>query len=201
MSGCGATCGIQKHRAVERDDALDRIARWGRGELDAVLPDLARLEAIAARCEDVLPVRATVRPGGEADRESSWIYLLAGLHQPSWIERIDDPSLSASPPTDRETYVRIGFSPIGPFVTLQEVIVEVERAPEGVFVTEAPLAGVEDRRLAMIVKGLQGVLRSERLVLLDMAFLLDPSISPDAEAPWFSLFEPLACNTTSHAFL
>lgn len=97
---------------------------------------------------------------------------------------------------------------MGPFVVLQESRVEVERCDDGYWITERPLAGLEDRRLAMIVKGLQGILRAERLTMLDMAFLLDESrieasdrSGHELEPPWFSLFESTPCHAISQVFL
>lgn len=174
MAGCGGgTCGINKEREKEKASALKALAHaLGRGEGAAAvgLPfdEIARL---GAHLEEVLPVRAFVRPGGGGGA-CDWLYLLAGLHPASLFELADGACEPGERARDEETYVRLGFSPLGPFVTLQEVVMRVEGGdPPLLF--EEPKVGIEDRRLQLIVKGLQGALRKRRLVVLDAAFLVD----------------------------
>jgi hypothetical protein len=172
------------------------------------------LAAFARELEGLLPVRAHVRRGEDGD--AAWVYLLVGVHAPSLIEAVDGAvGADASALHVEETYLRLGFSALGPFVALQEV--RVTRASEGgvTVVGEEPLLGVEDRRLQAIVKALQGKLRAEKRVLLDMAFLLqggrdakappssDAYVSRYGEAPtlFAFLFDPVPPATPRYALL
>lgn len=198
MAGCGGgTCGIQKGREREKAAALRALGHaLGGGATSAGLP-LDEIARLGAHLEEILPVRAFVRPGGEAGA-CDWLYLLAGLHPASLYELAEGTHDPAERTRDEETYVRLGFSPLGPFVTLQEVAMRVEGGdPPLLF--EEPKVGVEDRRLQLIIKGLQGALRKRRLVVLDAAFLVGSPPAElsaglgDAQAPstvWAGLFDP-----------
>jgi hypothetical protein len=221
MGACGAGCGITRERERDKTAALDAARRAYPGLVWSAHrsgPDLAfgadAIRDLGASLQRLLPVRAIPRlaEGSGCD----WLYLLAGLHGPSLLELCDEASENRRPfpvslPT-RETYLRVGFSPVGPFVTLQEVILRATRsdASEVVDIEEEPVLGVEDRRLQSIVKGLQGALRKARLVVLDMAFLVDEVSSPDqaefasmyggAPTRWSFLFEgvgPMTPRATS----
>ena len=185
MGACGAGCGITRERDREKEAALEAIQRaypggiWSsarRGPDLALHPDAIR--DLGESLESLLPVRAIPRlAGGEG---CDWLYLLAGLHRPSLVELCDRTGLPADEPLHAaETSVRIGFSPLGPFVTLQEVVVRAE----GDELVEEPALGIQDRRLQAIVKGLQGALRKARLVVLDMAFLVEPGTPTGAPSP------------------
>ena len=121
--------------------------------------------------EELVPVRALPRLG---DPGCDWLYLLAGLHRPSLVEIFDGALSPSEDMKTAETYVRVGFSRVGPFVTLQEVRMTASPCAAGAELVEEPVLGVVDRRLAHIVKGLQGALRKANLVVLDMAFLVEP---------------------------
>ncbi len=191
MAGCGATCGINREREREREAAFAAVARAYPGLVwhdRAPLPmglDPDAIVALGQKLEELLPVRAVFCPGDCGSDGSSagcdWLYLLAGFAAPCLIERAHGASASmngaedndAARASDKETYVRLGFSPLGPYVTLQEVVVRA--TPPSVdapgVITIEPQIGIADRRLQAIVKGLQGKLRRERLIVLDMAFL------------------------------
>ncbi len=203
MSGCGATCGIQRVRERERASALAAIARaypdfvW-REEPEASLAvfDLDRIASLAPELEALLPVRAIVRAGGGQGCDA--LYLLAGLRPTSLVELADGAPRIGSPPP-RETYLRLAFSPIGRYVALHEVVVTATSLDDGAIeIVEEPCVGVSDLRLKDLVKGLQGKLRSLRLVLLDVAFLVEPpppvgglvADAPEASTLWSFLFEP-----------
>jgi hypothetical protein len=196
MAGCGGgTCGINKGREKEKASALLalRHALGGGRPPSAGLP-FDEIERLGAHLEEVLPVRAFVRPGAEPGA-CDWLYLLAGLHPASLYELAEGACEPAERTRDEETYVRLGFSPLGPFVTLQEVVMRVE-AGEPPLLFEEPKVGIEDRRLQLIVKGLQGALRKRRLVVLDAAFLVGAPPAELAEGPggapstlWAGLFD------------
>ena len=210
MGTCGATCGITRERERDKEAALAAARRaypdlvWGdrsAGSDLALCPDAIGELGIAV--ERLLPVRAIPRlaDGSGCD----WLYLLAGLHRPSLVELfdgMDGVEDGGLPAQERETYVRVGFSPLGPFVTLQEVVMTASRRADGALsLVEEPVLGVEARRLQAIVKGLQGALRKAKLVVLDMAFLVQEVSSPDQPefvrryggppTRWSFLFEPI----------
>jgi hypothetical protein len=160
-------------------------------------------------------VRAIVRVAENGGADA--IYVLAGLHAPALCEIADGAAVDLhAVSSSRETYLRIPFSPFGRFVTIQEVQVLAREVPSrggsaaSLEIVEEPLAGVEDRRLRTMVKGLQGALRKKGLTLLDMAFLVQPVaggaqtafVRDFQEAPmlWSLLFDP-APPTTVRASL
>jgi hypothetical protein len=196
MAGCGGgTCGIQKERDKEKAAALKALAHARGGGGGAVGLPFDEIVRLGAHLEDVLPVRAFVRPGVAAGA-CDWLYLLAGLHPASLFEVAEGACAPGERTRDEETYVRLGFSPLGPFVTLQEVGMRLE-AGSPPLLAEEPKVGVEDRRLQLIVKGLQGALRKRRLVVLDAAFLVGeppagvaaPGGAPAPPTLWSGLFD------------
>jgi hypothetical protein len=221
MGACGADCGITRVREREKQSALELAERlhpdlvWRpRGDVGSLVPFDA-LVAVGRHLEDVLPVRAIVRVAENGGADA--IYVLAGVHAPALCELADGAAIdSERVRRTRETYLRIPFSPFARFVTIQEVRVRAREAPAragsppSLEIVEEPLAGVEDRRLRTMVKGLQGFLRRKGLTLLDMAFLLQPALGrPQTafvrdfhEEPmlWSLLFEP-APPTTVRASL
>jgi|GEM_PF-1294095 len=191
---CGATCGITRVRERERRIALAAARRAYPGLVWREAPEPRALaaheaDAIAAlgrTIESILPVRALLRPADSGECDA--LYLLAGVHAPSLFEidrdgaplEAGEPSSAgdrdrapeAPPRRDRETYVRVAFSPIGRFVTIQEVTMTATKVDGASFaIEEERVVGVADKRLQHVVKGLQGALREARWVVLDMAFL------------------------------
>jgi hypothetical protein len=186
MGACGADCGITRARERDREAARALAKRlhpdlvWKRRSYPEPAVSFDRRVAIGRHLEDLLPVRAIVRAGDEGAADA--IELLAGLHSPALREIADVGSFDPRAPIVlRETYVRVSFSPFDRFVTLQEILLSARATPPGSLgaaqsleIVEEPMAGVVDRRLAPLVKGLQGVLRKAGLTLLDMAFLMQP---------------------------
>lgn len=177
VGSCGADCGITRVREREKQAAVALAERlhpnlvWSRPLDRAPAVSFDTLVSLGQRLEELLPVRAIVRMGETGGADA--IYLLAGLHAPALCELADgtpvDPEVALVP---SETYLRIAFSPFDRFVTIQEIRVAARPAsPHQVEIVEEPMAGVEDRRLRTMVKGLQGALRKSGLTLLDMAFL------------------------------
>jgi hypothetical protein len=193
MGACGATCGIQKERERDRQMALAAAERahpgfvWRPEPLGACggLSNDA-IRELGARLEELLPVRAVVRVG---DAGCDFLYLLAGVHSPCLCELLD----GVAPPPRKgahpsETYVRIAFSPVGRFATLQEAVFSASLTRAGTAVVEEPVMGVKDRRLQSIVKGLQGALRKARLIVLDMAFVAGPPPVTPAQPAYAQAF-------------
>jgi hypothetical protein len=217
VGACGTTCGIQKERDRERRAALvaaerahpalvwraDPVAGCGGLPFDAI-------GDLGARLEDLLPVRALPREG---DGGCDWLYLLAGVHSPSLCELMGGTApASAEARHLNETYVRIAFSPFGRFVTLQEVLFSATFMPGGLAILEEPIVGINDRRLQLVVKGLQGALRKTKLVVLDMAFVAQPPPTNAVQGAyeeafgqppmlWSFLFEAAPPSTTRAALI
>ena len=185
MAGCGGgTCGISRERERERAALLALIAERYPGLVfpgsEAARPPVSRDEARALgdRFEAMLPVRAFLCPADDASA-CDWLYLLAGIHPRALLEF----DAGLLPPGERplrseETYLRLGFSALGRYVTLQEATISLDPGEgEGLsLLTEETRVGVVDPRLALIVKGVQGALRKEHLVVLDAAFLTQPVV-------------------------
>ncbi len=208
MGGCGATCGITVEReremlsaraVAERVRAASLRARPPRSRGHTVSYD--ELSDLGRRLEAILPIRAVVHVGEPGACDS--LFLLAGLHRPCLQEILEAGVAHAR---DRlpltETYVRVAVSPHGRFAVLQEVLISSEPTDDGVLIACEPQAGVVDRRLQHIVKGLQGALRRARLIVLDLGATLtplDPVVaagceladpSREAASLWRVLFEP-----------
>ena len=207
MSACGGgSCGIQKVRERERVavqaavDAAYPGRVWRPDPLVGSPLSRGRVRALAAGLEALLPVRAFMREA-TIEGDCDWIYLLAGLHSDCLFERSAGLAAGGDSLRSEETYLRIGFSRLGPQVTLQETRFFLEKDELGLTIEERPCLGVEDRRLQLIVKGTQGFLQHQKLVTLDMAYLVEPleGASGSEEATtqrWSFLFEatpPAAC--------
>lgn len=190
MGACGASCGITRQRDRERA-AARRIAQaaWphGRSPGGGLGPDLGALQsdtrgALAAQIVEALPVRVIDVP--EDGGQCAALYVIASVAAGSWVEhrlgRGERPEVSS------EHGLRVCFSPVGPFATLQEVAVEASADPGGVWIVERRVAGIEDRRLQHMVRGVQGLLRKAKVVTLDAAFLAEPFA--DATL-WSALFD------------
>jgi hypothetical protein len=180
MSACGGgSCGIQKVRERERAAVLAMVdvaypgRVWRPDPLAGGPLSRARVRSLAAGLEVLLPVRAFVREAA-VEGDCDWIYLLAGLHEGCLFERAEGLVTGGEPLREEETYLRIGFSRLGPQVTLQETRFFLEKDGLGTTIEERPCLGVEDRRLQLIVKGTQGFLQHQKLVTLDMAYLIEP---------------------------
>lgn len=214
--GCGGgSCGISKVREAERERArrsvIEAYAERGtaasRGthakRKTRTPPSLASL---GATFEDALPVRTFV---ADADAEdiARWLYLLVGLHRPSLFE-LREGRADRMPARREETYVRLGVSAIGGYATLQEIVMDREIDGDFAVVRETPRLGVVDTRLRKVVTCAQGVTRDAGLVLLDVAFLVEPAPAPLDAVPalrarlgsgptmWSSLFDPAPPTTT-----
>jgi hypothetical protein len=176
----GGVCGINVERDEEKTRALDAVRRaypggdWSAFASERIAQSPVDSGEAARLCryfEEILPVLAFLCPAGPNDL-GDWIYLLAGLHAPCLFDLREGRAVRAL--RDRETYVRVGLSPLGRFATLQEVELCAERADGFWVVREERRLGVQDSRLRTLVKALGGALRKNRLVLLDFAFLAQP---------------------------
>lgn len=178
MSSCGGTCGITRER--ERHRALARLAA---ATPDPTHPlDDAELHRFASACAEALPARP-VWVEGEGAR---WLYLVATTDDRSWVETRD--TGDANPASPDETALRVGFSRVGRFATLQECRLHGEAHDDGAWIEETHLAGVEDPRLQTFVKATQGLLRKMKWVTLDAAFLAE--LTDDGDTLWSRLFDP-----------
>jgi len=191
---------------------LEIVSRAYPGALEPVAPlerglDLDGVLGLGDKIGDVLPVRVFEHRAGP-DGFGDSLYLFCGLHAPCLYElreglcARDAPMLRSA-----ETYLRVALSPLGRFATLQESVLRLEDLGEGRrLVAEEPRAGVENGDLRTMVTGLQGLLRRERIVLLDAAFLfqaiagpVDPAFEQRWASPptlWNALFDPAPPTTT-----
>jgi hypothetical protein len=188
MGACGATCGIQRTRERERDVARALAHRcWPEGPLgdpgaagEGV--DHERVADLAAALREILPARV-MAVNATADGAAS-VYCLATTDETSWLDRREGTGVAPLRGEDRG--LRVVLSPLGLYAALQEVTLVGSDDGEGVWVEERRAAGVEDRRLQLLVKGAQGVIRRAGLTLLDAAFLAEPH---GEGTLWQSLFE------------
>lgn len=188
MGACGATCGIQRTRERERDAARAQAHRcWPEGPLgdpgaagEGV--DAERVAELVEALRAVLPARVTALYA-TVDGAAS-VYCLATTDETTWLDRREGTGLAPLRGEDRG--LRVVLSPLGPYAALQEVTLAGSDDGEGVWVEERRVAGVEDRRLQLLVRGAQGVIRRAGLTLLDAAFLAEPHGDGTL---WQSLFE------------
>lgn len=183
LGGCSATCGITRERARQqahaRALALAAHPAHANGPRSAheCAPTPDELDALATRIESVVPGRALV--AAATDDEAPSVYVLAGLHRPSLREArdVNDPAeIAAIAPQLRseETWLRVAFSTLDRFYTLQECVLSATRAGPGLELIERRCNGVSDRRLDLFVKALQGLLRASGFIALDAVFLSEP---------------------------
>lgn len=193
MGACGASCGITRAREREKDLARAVSLRaWpgGRGDRPAWSPDArpvdrAELSALAVTFSEILPARCVLSPA--EDDGADFLYLVATTRETTWVGFRD--GLDASPPEEpEERAIRVGFSALGRFATLQEVSMRAERDADGLWIEERRARGVEDRRLQVFVRAAQGALRKARVTVLDAAFLAEP-VAPEGMSGWEALFE------------
>lgn len=209
---CGTMCGITRTRERHQTEARQRAARaypgWVWSPTPSWLPDEppvdpGEIQELADGLVQVLPARTVITVPAPGDCES--LHLLAGMHEPCWLEvRESTGSFGTVPTPIDETYVRVVFSPLGRYYSLQEVRLSASLEPNGVWLEERRLVGLQDRRLQWFVKAIQGFFGKRKLVGLDAAFLAEPVPDPDGAiagqlgAPptlWTLLFErtPAAC--------
>jgi hypothetical protein len=183
-SACGTNCGIGRERDKQKLVARAIAQRaWSPDEPPVSWEERS---SIACALEDVLPARAFVT---EAFGGCDAIALLAGTHDPCLLELRERGRIDAGANRERETYVRVLFSPLGRYYTLQEIVLESTRESDGVFVEERRWVGIEDRRLQLFVKATQGLLRKRKLIGLDAAFLSEPVSEGSRVTLWNALFE------------
>ncbi len=180
MASCGTSCGITRERERQKDAAralVRRVFPAGWADEPAWSPEatpFAEGEAddLAGSLAEALPCRTRVVRGVGAD----WVYVLASLMPSSWLDLRE--AGGAAPEKATEAGLRVGLSTLGRYATLQEVRLSGTWEPGGWWVEEARLAGIEDRRLQLFVKAAQGILRRDKVVALDAAFLAEPVDDP-----------------------
>lgn len=201
MGACGAECGITRQRDREREVARS-VARaaWPEGRIASSVPrvelgvDPERVSALAARLVETLPIVAVEEPE-ELGRVAS-IYCIATVADETWVGYRNE--RCPRPAHNTEAGLRVALSPFGPYATLQEVHLEAQCDAEGVWIEERRLAGVDDRRLQHLVRGVQGALRKARITALDVAFLAEPY---ENGTLWTALFDAEPAVTTRGVYL
>lgn len=182
MSSCGSSCGITRDRERQKDAVRALVARACIDEVFDAAPFADdELHALARTFAEVLPVLAVPARGAVAD----WIYLVPTVDARAWAAARE--GLGDAPDAPVETALRVGLSAMGRYATLQEVTLSGARDGDGWWIEESRCVGVVDRRLAMFVKGAQGMLRAKKIVCLDAAFLCEPA--GDGRALWHWLFD------------
>lgn len=200
MGACGATCGITRERARQREAARAlALSARSAGACGAVVRAFGPEEVaqLAARLEAALPcqVRVLDDPSG-----AWWVYLVASMSEPTWVDVLG--AVGAGPRSgSEETALRVGLSPLGRYATLQEVTLRGELQPDGVYIEEHRAVGVVDRRLQLFVKATQGLLRSLKIVTLDAAFLVEPLEPGGDDTVWTALFDPDPMGVTVASFV
>ncbi len=194
MSTCGASCGITKQRAKERDKATSAALRAfaeGRRDTPRWWPDkatftAAEVEALAEALRRALPCRAAVVPAAD-ELAATWVYVVATVGAGSWVELRE--GLSTRVPTvTEERGLRVGLSALFRAAVVQEFEVRATVDGANVWLEESRVAGVEDKRLQMFVKASQGLLRTMKISTLDAAFLGEPAVA-GGDALWSLLFD------------
>lgn len=179
---CGGACGITRERARQLDRARGAAERAYPGLVYTEAPewcspdaaDARELDALASKIEQIVPGRVWHEPG--AHDEAPSLVLFAGFAASSWWElrRAGEAPESSG----EQSYVRVLFSPLGRYYTLQEIVLRCEADEAGAYFIERRHAGVVDRRMQLLVKALQGRLRSDRFVSLDAVFLSEAVLDP-----------------------
>ena len=193
MGSCGAGCGITKTRQREREQATKVALRaFADGKRDTprwwppapvFAPD--GVERLAEALRGALPCRALVVPSAD-ELGATWIYVIATIADASWVElRAGRP---IAPEATEERGLRVGLSALYRTATVQEFIVSAAVEDESVWIEEARVAGVDDRRLQLFVKASQGLLQSLKIPTLDAAFLEGVALE-GGDPLWSLLFD------------
>jgi len=194
MGTCGASCGITKQRAKERDKATAAALRAfaeGRRDTPRWWPDkatftAAEVEALAEALRRALPCRVAVVPAAD-ELSATWLYVVATVGAGSWVELREGTSARV-PRVAEERGLRVGLSALYRAAVVQEFGVRATVEGATGWVEETRVAGVEDRRLQMFVKASQGLLRTMKISTLDAAFLGEPSVE-GGDPLWSLLFD------------
>lgn len=194
MSSCGASCGITKQRAKEREratvvalrafaDGRRDTPRWWPGA-----PVFAESEvaALAEALRGALPCRAVVVPPSD-ELGATWVYAVATMAPTTWVE-LREGRATEAPASDGESGLRVGLSALHRAAVVQEFAVRATPEGDGAWLEESRVAGVEDRRLQTFVKAAQGLLRTKKFPTLDAAFLQEPAVE-GGDPLWSLLFD------------
>lgn len=185
------------------DDALARLypsKTWGEPDdqiVEGLLPD--ELAGLADELAGTLGAATFVRPGGD-DEPCDFIYALC-LGRTPCIVQVRDHGVAAPAEWDadgasiRELYLRLVISQRARVAAVQQVAVDLVRAPGGFVVRESPRAGVYDAPLLPRMQKLVAVLPAYDLLHVDFGEIAHAP--PGFEAGvWRELFagEPSIAN-------
>ncbi len=194
MGTCGASCGITKTREREREQATKVALRAfadGKRETPRWWPsasvfDAGSAERLAEAVRGALPCRALVLPPAD-ELAATWIYIVATMADTSWVE-LRAGRHGLAPEAIEERGLRVGLSPLYRTATVQEFVVSATVEGGSVWIEEARVAGVSDRRLQLFVKASQGLLQSLKIPTLDAAFLEGVAVE-GGDPLWSLLFD------------
>jgi hypothetical protein len=191
---CGRKGGCD-HRKGEMFAAIDQAMarlyptqRWDQRHDDgaALGEGVARAltAALAERGERRLDAPALLRPGGP-DELCDFVYFLCFGRRPSLLELregVASPSLFAGAGPLEELHLRVALSAVAPFAAVQQVTLRLHAAADdgGLFVDEAPRAGVFDPVLLPRMRKLVAVLAELGVRHLDFGEISAP---PDGYHP------------------
>jgi hypothetical protein len=160
------------------DDALAQLyptRTWGEpddrvfgGGFGGLGPD--ELSGLADELAGELTAATFVRPGGD-DEPCDYLYALCMGRSPCAIQVRDHgvPAPAEWRETDgiRELYLRLVISQRARVAAVQQVAVELSRAPSGFIITERPRAGVYDAPLLPRMQKLVAILPAYELLHVD----------------------------------
>lgn len=157
------------------DDALARLyptRTWGECD-DAVAvasPPFEELDALADELATELKAATFVRPGGD-DEPCDYLYVLCMGRAPCVVQVRDHgvpvPSEWYGVDALQEMYLRVVIGHRARVAAVQQVVVELVRAPDGFLVRELPRAGVYDAPLLPRMQKLVATLPAYDLLHVD----------------------------------
>jgi hypothetical protein len=184
------------------DHALEQLyptRTWGEPddrEVDG--PDGAELSALADELAGELNAATFVRPGHD-DEPCDYLYVLCMGRSPCAIQVRDHgvpaPAEWATSETIRELYLRVVVSQRARVAAVQQVAVDLVRAPDGFVICERPRAGVYDAPLLPRMQKLVAILPAYELLHVDFGEIAHAPPGYRAGA-WRELFggEPAIAN-------
>jgi hypothetical protein len=172
---------------------------WGEPD-DREVGGLAadELSALADELAGELTAATFIRPGGD-DEPCDYLYVLCMGRSPCAIQVRDHgvraPAEWAEADAIRELYLRVVISQRTRIAAVQQVAVELSRAPRGFVISERPRAGVYDAPLLPRMQKLVAILPAYELLHVDFGEIAHapPGFSAGA---WRELFagEPSIAN-------
>lgn len=180
-STCTRSGGCEEHKGAQRDVIAQTLAAvypdatWGRPDDEARFRAGIRAreaQALARSISAAARAPTFFRDGGPDDL-CHYVWVLCLGREPALVDVRDG---LATPEDDhvRERYLRVHFSTVARIATIQEVALELDRAPEGWLLRELPQPGVYDPKLLKRMRAIVDLVEASDIEHLDFGLVDKP---------------------------